>query len=62
MPQNGIEKLSDLSIKNAPPKPKRYKLCDGEGLQLEVLPIRVENTGDSDFDTPARIGGLFGLA
>src|SRR5947209_20267064 len=30
--------LKDVTVRNAKPKKKRYKLFDGEGLYLEVLP------------------------
>ena len=33
-----IEKLSDVAIKKAAPKEKPYKLADGRGLYLEVMP------------------------
>jgi hypothetical protein len=38
MPRNGIEKLTDLIVKNALPADQRYKLYDGGGLQLEIFP------------------------
>lgn len=38
MPRNGIEKLTDLIVKNALPTDQRYKLYDGGGLQLEIFP------------------------
>ena len=30
--------LSDMRIKNAKPKAKSYKLADGGGLYLEIMP------------------------
>jgi integrase len=38
MAGKGIEKLSDVAAKNAAPKDKPYKLADGAGLYLEVMP------------------------
>ncbi|MEN6586606.1 MAG: integrase arm-type DNA-binding domain-containing protein [Sulfuricella sp.] len=38
MAGKGIEKLSDISVKNAAPKDKPYRLADGGGLYLEVMP------------------------
>jgi integrase len=38
MAGKGLEKLSDIAIKNATPKEKPYKLADGAGLYVEVLP------------------------
>jgi integrase len=38
MAGNGIEKLSDLAVKNAAVKEKPYKLADGAGLYVEVMP------------------------
>jgi hypothetical protein len=38
MAGKGIEKLSDVVVKNAAPKDKPYKLADGAGLYLEVMP------------------------
>ncbi|PIR31690.1 MAG: hypothetical protein COV36_07360 [Alphaproteobacteria bacterium CG11_big_fil_rev_8_21_14_0_20_44_7] len=32
-------KLSDATVKNTKPKGKPYKLFDGGGLYLEVMPI-----------------------
>lgn len=36
-------KLSDATVKNAKPKDKPYKLFDGGGLYLEVMPITKRN-------------------
>jgi len=33
-----IEKLTDVAIKKAAPKEKAYKLSDGRGMYLEVMP------------------------
>lgn len=33
-----IEKLTDVKVKNAKPKDKPYKLSDGQGLYVEVMP------------------------
>ena len=30
--------LTDITVKNAKPRAKKYKVFDGEGLYLEVLP------------------------
>ena len=30
--------LTDLEIKKAKPREKRYTLCDGKGLNLEIRP------------------------
>src|SRR6516165_11158338 len=30
--------LKDITVRNAQPKAKRYKMFDGDGLYLEVLP------------------------
>lgn len=38
MAGRGIEKLSDLAVKNAASKDKPFKLSDGAGLYLEVMP------------------------
>lgn len=38
MAGKGIEKLSDMAVKNAALKGKPYKLADGAGLYLEVMP------------------------
>ncbi len=38
MAGKGIEKLSDIAVKNAAAKEKPYKLADGAGLYLEVMP------------------------
>ncbi len=38
MAGKGIEKLSDVTVKNAAPKDKPYKLADGAGLYIEVMP------------------------
>lgn len=38
MAGKGIEKLSDVAIKNAAARAKPYKLADGAGLYLEVMP------------------------
>lgn len=38
MAGKGIEKLSDVAIKNAAAREKPYKLADGAGLYLEVMP------------------------
>jgi len=31
-------RLKDITVRNAKPRPKKYKIYDGEGLYLEVLP------------------------
>ncbi len=31
--------LTDILVKNAKPKEKSYKLADGGGLYLEVMPV-----------------------
>lgn len=38
MASRGIEKLTDLAVKNVSPKEKPFKLADGRGLYLEVMP------------------------
>jgi Arm DNA-binding domain len=38
MANKGTERLSDVAVKNAAPKDKPYKLADGAGLYLEVMP------------------------
>ena len=38
MAGKGIEKLSDVAVKNAAPKDKPFKLSDGAGLYLEIMP------------------------
>ena len=38
MAGKGVEKLSDIAVKNAAPKEKPYKLADGAGLYVEVMP------------------------
>ncbi|MEO1923517.1 MAG: integrase arm-type DNA-binding domain-containing protein [Nautiliaceae bacterium] len=35
----GVRKLTELEIKNAKPKNKKYKLYDGDYLYLEVYPL-----------------------
>jgi integrase len=37
-PANPMSSLSDAKVRNAKPRPKRYKLADGEGLFLLVMP------------------------
>lgn len=38
MAGKGIEKLSDIAVKNAAAREKPYKLADGAGLYVEVMP------------------------
>lgn len=52
MAGKGIEKLSDMAAKNAAPKDKPYKLADGAGLYLEVMP-----TGSKYWRLKFRYGG-----
>lgn len=48
----GVEKLSDVAVRNAGPKEKPYKLADGRGLYLEVSP-----TGGRYWRLKYRFGG-----
>jgi len=45
--------LTDVAVKNARPKDKRYKLADGDGLYLEVLPM-----GGKFWRMKYRLGGV----